>query len=137
MKQVLSAMKLSVAAALLGLLVMVAAPTVVYATPISHFAVVSASKQAACDGAGLSAAECAGTDNGLGNVIKAIVKILSIIVGFVAVIMIIISGLRYVTSGGDAQKVSGAKSALIYALVGIVVVALAQVIVHFVFANAV
>jgi len=60
---------------------------------------------------------------------------LSVIVGVAAVIMIILSGLRYITSGGDASKVGAAKSSLIYALIGLVIVALAQVIVHFVFAK--
>jgi hypothetical protein len=46
--------------------------------------------------------------------------------------MVIISGFKYVTSGGDPQKVSGAKSTLIYAIVGLIVVALAQILVHFV-----
>lgn len=70
------------------------------------------------------------------NIVSTIVNILSFIVGTVAVIMIVISGLRYVTSGGDANKVSSAKSALTYALVGVIVAALAQFIVHYVIYNA-
>jgi hypothetical protein len=45
--------------------------------------------------------------------------------------MIIISGIRYMTSGGDSNKVSAAKSALIYALIGIAVAGAAQLLVHF------
>ena len=68
----------------------------------------------------------------IGSVIKAIVNILSYVIGVVAVIMVMVSGFRYVTSGGDSSKVSGAKNTLVYAVVGLVVAALAQVIVKFV-----
>jgi len=74
------------------------------------------------------------TDCGGANVrklTKAIVDILSTIVGIVAVIVIIIAGFKYITSGGEASKIASAKTTLIYALVGLVVVVLAQVIVHF------
>jgi len=64
-----------------------------------------------------------------------IVNILSIVVGVVAVIMIIYGGFRYITSGGESGSVSGAKNTLIYAIVGLVIVALAQFIVHFVLDN--
>jgi hypothetical protein len=50
--------------------------------------------------------------------------------------MIIYGGFRYVTSGGNDASVSGAKNTIIYALIGLVIVALAQVIVHFVLAKA-
>lgn len=61
-----------------------------------------------------------------------IVNIFSIIVGVIAVVMIIVGGLRYITSGGDSGNVSTAKNTIIYAIVGLVIVALAQLIVHFV-----
>ena len=46
--------------------------------------------------------------------------------------MIIYGGFRYVTSGGDSGHVSSAKNTIIYAIVGLVVVALAQFIVQYV-----
>ncbi len=61
-----------------------------------------------------------------------IINIFSIIVGIVAVIFIILGGFRYITSGGDSGKVGSAKNTLIYALVGLIIVALAQFVVHFV-----
>lgn len=63
---------------------------------------------------------------------KFALNLLSIIVGIAAVIMIIIAGLRYVTSGGKDESVKGAKNTILYAIIGLVIVALAQVIVHFV-----
>jgi hypothetical protein len=46
--------------------------------------------------------------------------------------MIIIGGLKYITSGGDSSNVTGAKNTILYAVVGLVVVAMAQFIVRFV-----
>lgn len=67
--------------------------------------------------------------NGL---INTIINIISVVVGVIAVIMIIIAGLRYVTSGGKEEGVKNAKNTILYAIIGLVVVALAQLIVHFV-----
>ena len=93
-------------------------------------------KNSACNGLEqIDASGCRGGGTALNTTVRAILNILSVIVGVAAVIMIILSGLRYITSGGDASKVGAAKSSLIYALIGLVIVALAQVIVHFVFAK--
>lgn len=70
--------------------------------------------------------------SGINTVIENVVNIFSIIVGIVSVIMIIYGGFRYVTSGGDSGNVSSAKNTIIYAVIGLVVVALAQFIVQFV-----
>lgn len=70
------------------------------------------------------------------NLLKRVINLLSIIVGIAAVIVIIIAGLRFVTSGGSTEDTASAKSAIIYALVGLIVVALAQFIVHFVLKQA-
>ena len=66
------------------------------------------------------------------NIIRLVINIFSLIVGVISVIMIIIGGLKYITSGGDSANVSGAKNTILYAIIGLVVVALAQVIVRFV-----
>jgi hypothetical protein len=55
-----------------------------------------------------------------------------VIVGVAAVIMIIIGGFRYITSSGDSASVNSAKNTILYAIIGLVIVALAQVIVRFV-----
>jgi hypothetical protein len=81
-------------------------------------------------GAGLTGDGGGGTS--ISNVVKAIINILSAIVGVAAVIMIILGGMKYVTSNGDANNIAGAKNTIIYAIVGLIVVAMAQVIVHFV-----
>lgn len=68
----------------------------------------------------------------VGNLIKQVINIFSVIVGVVSVIMIIIGGLKYITSGGDSGNVTGAKNTILYAIIGLVVVALSQIIVRFV-----
>jgi lysylphosphatidylglycerol synthetase-like protein (DUF2156 family) len=69
------------------------------------------------------------------NLVRIIINIISVVVGIVAVIMIIYAGFRYVTSGGREDAVKGAKNTILYAIIGLVVVALAQIIVHFVLAK--
>lgn len=66
------------------------------------------------------------------RMIRLIINIFSLIVGVIAVIMIIIGGLKYITSGGDSGNVTGAKNTILYAIIGLVIVALAQIIVRFV-----
>ncbi len=54
------------------------------------------------------------------------------IIGGLAVLFIVISGLRYMTAGGDPAKTASARSQLLYAAVGLVVAGMAAVIVNFV-----
>lgn len=75
------------------------------------------------------------TGETIDGIIETIINIFSLVVGVIAVVMIIIGGLRYITSGGDSGNVTGAKNTILYAVVGLVIVALAQVIVQFVLSN--
>jgi hypothetical protein len=67
----------------------------------------------------------------INNIVHTVVNLLSAIVGIVAVIMIIVGGFRYITSGGNDASVTAAKNTILYAIIGLVVVALAQIIVRF------
>lgn len=77
-----------------------------------------------------------GASDKVNSLLKTVINVFSIVVGVVAVIMIIVGGLKYITSGGDSGNVSSAKNTIIYALVGLVIVALAQFIVRFVLGKA-
>lgn len=77
-----------------------------------------------------------GTADGVNNLIRQIINVFSVIVGIIAVIMIIWGGLKYITSGGDSGNVTGAKNTILYALIGLIIVALAQFIVRFVLSQA-
>lgn len=88
--------------------------------------------EAAGSGGDISCEDPDQSTAGLKQLAADVVNIFSIIVGIVAVIMIIYGGFRYITSGGDSGNVGNAKNTLIYAIVGLIIVALAQLIVHFV-----
>ena len=51
------------------------------------------------------------------------------VIAVVAVLIIVISALNIVTAGGDAAKVAKARSAILYALIGLVIAVIADVIV--------
>lgn len=109
----------------------------VFAAPglASADANTSLSHQDAC--AGLtqldSSSDCSTNgDSRVSSLVGVIINILSLIVGIISVIMIIVAGMKYITSGGDSNNITSAKNTLIYALIGIVIVVLAQVMVHFV-----
>ena len=69
---------------------------------------------------------------GNAGVFSTISNVLLFIVGAIAVIMIVIGGLRYVISGGDSSQVQAAKNTILYALVGVIVAILAYAAVNFV-----
>lgn len=62
---------------------------------------------------------------------KLITDVLLFIVGAISVIMLIVGGIRYTVSGGDAGQITSAKNTILYAIVGIVISILAYAIVHF------
>lgn len=69
---------------------------------------------------------------GQDSVFSTVTNILLFLIGAIAVIMLIIGGIRYVVSGGDQAQVTSAKNTILYAIVGIVVAFLAYAAVRFV-----
>ena len=67
-----------------------------------------------------------------GDVFKNVVNILLFIIGAVSVIMLIYGGIRYTTSGGNANSVTAAKNTIMYSIVGLVIAILAFAVVQFV-----
>lgn len=102
--------------------------------PAGHVAALSDNQQEVCKAIG-STKNCTTDPTGAKDPVKTVNRIIdlfSVIIGIVAVIMIMVGGFKYVTSGGDSTKVSSAKSTIVYAVLGLIVVALAQTIVKFV-----
>lgn len=64
--------------------------------------------------------------------IESILGAVYLLAGIVAVIVIIIGGIRYVASNGDSGQVQSAKNTVTYAVVGLVVVIAAAAITQFV-----
>jgi len=96
-------------------------------------------KQAVCEGAGVvdpATGGCSSTSStAVENVLRTGLNLFSAIIGIIAVVMIMVAGLKYITSQGEAAAVASAKNSIIYAAIGLVVVALAQIIVRFVLAR--
>ncbi len=83
---------------------------------------------------GVNAAGGEGTkgDTALKGSIQQVVNILLFLLGAIAVIMIVVGGLRYVLSGGDASQVTSAKNTILYAVIGVIVALLAYAIVNWI-----
>ena len=90
----------------------------------------------ACNGAALKKeGGCTGTQaqtDKVSTLLATILNILSFVVGVIAVIMIFIGGIRFVTSQGDGASTAAARNTIIYAVIGLVVAAMAQFLVQYV-----
>jgi len=64
--------------------------------------------------------------------IATIVNILLFLLGAVAVVMIVIGGIRFATSNGDQSAVTSAKNTILYSVIGLIIAILAYAIVNFV-----
>lgn len=64
--------------------------------------------------------------------IQRIIRLFQVVVGLISVFMIIYGGFKYVISGGGSDSVKNAKNTILYALLGLVIVAIAEGIVQFV-----
>jgi hypothetical protein len=102
---------------------------------------VNSPVSAACDpndqtlAGGAACSQPTGTSGelfGEDSIFTKIVNILLFIIGAVAVIMLIIGGIRYTLSGGKDAEVQAAKNTILYAIIGIVVAFLAYAVVNWV-----
>lgn len=66
---------------------------------------------------------------GSDGVITKIANIFAFITGVAAIVVILVSGFEYVRSGGDSAKINKAKNGILFAVIGLVVVALARALV--------
>ena len=85
------------------------------------------------EGDGIDEVAGGGTDleGNITNILNGIIAVL----GLVAVVVIIIGGINYMTSSGDAGKVKKAKDTILYGVIGLVICVLAFAIVNFVIKN--
>ena len=61
----------------------------------------------------------------VGTIISDILPIVLSIAGFITVIIIIISGIQFITSSGNPEAANAARGRLIYALIGFAIIILA------------
>jgi type IV secretory pathway VirB2 component (pilin) len=99
---------------------------------VFRFAATPTDKDNLCAGAGITdckdKAAAAPLDTGLSHIIGTLLQV----AGAVAVVIIIIGGITYVTSNGDAARVKQAKDTILYAVIGLIVAILAYAIVNYV-----
>ncbi len=69
---------------------------------------------------------------GPNGILKKVSLFIAVLGGIVAVVLLIISGFRYVLANGDAQKAAQARSSIIGAVVGIIIIATAETVIVFV-----
>ena len=89
-----------------------------------------------CSGDSKDSVYCKNRGSGetqVNGIIKTIVEVLLMAVGAISIIMIVIGGILFALSSGDAQKAAKARSTILYAVVGLIVSVFASAIVNFVF----
>lgn len=111
----------------------------ILALPLAIAAPVSAQFdpfEKVCENGNIDATACEAQSgnpiSGEEGVLMRVVEILALLVGMASVVMVILGGLKYVTSGGDANSISSAKNTILYALVGLGVFAISEIIIYFV-----
>ncbi len=73
-----------------------------------------------------------------GNLPEFVIYLINLAIGFsalLAVIMVIVSGFKYIISMGDEKKIASASKSLMYALIGMVLVFIAPTVIQFVLDN--
>lgn len=72
---------------------------------------------------------------GPGGLVNDITKVVSVLAGIAAVVMIMVGGFKYITSSGDSGKIQEAKKTILWSAIGLVVIVLARSIILFVLAK--
>lgn len=73
-----------------------------------------------------------GGDVSLEVSVRNILSVVFTLVGVIAVVMIVVGGIFYIISQGNADKIQKAKGTILYGIVGLIVTLLAFAIVNFV-----
>ena len=106
-------------------IVMISLVGLVGFAPVSALTLQEGAEAAKCDG-------CPENLFGDAGIFRQVTNTILYVVGIIAVVMLIIGGIKYVVSGGDSKKVTDAKNTVLYAIIGLVVAFLAFAIVNFV-----
>lgn len=81
---------------------------------------------------GNDSAPCKATGDDIATLLGSVISLLLFIAGSAAVLVIVVGGIRYITSDGDPGAASKAKNTIIFALVGLVIAIMSYSIVNFV-----
>lgn len=89
-----------------------------------------------CSGDGAGSIYCENRSDGetkVNSIVGNVVNVLLMAVGVISIIMIVVGGILFALSSGDAQKAAKARNTVLYAVIGLVVSLFAAAIVNFVF----
>lgn len=113
------------------------------AITLSSYIILNAIRIALRTGGNLDLSACLTTENGVigtkcyqladaGSILLSAIQWIIGIAGAVALIFVVYGAISYITSAGDPQKISKAKNLIMYSLIGLAIVALAEIISAFV-----
>ena len=79
---------------------------------------------------------CDGKNENVTGFLTNIINFLLLAVGALAVVMIIVGGIKYILSAGDSSKLTSAKNTILYSVLGLIIAVLAYSIVNWVYLEA-
>lgn len=97
--------------------------------PATQVGAVDVFKDEACNG---DTSICGSDNTELTDILTVVINTMIYITGIIAVIMIIIGGIKYTTSSGDASGITSAKNTILYSVIGLVIAIMSFAIVNFV-----
>lgn len=113
-------------AALVVLLLMPAAPALAAYQIVPGTTCSQVSNSAVCDTPSMANDPLTGST----GLLHVITNLVAVVAGAAAIILIVLAGIRYITSGGDAEEVARAKKTIILASVGLIIIVLARAIIN-------
>ncbi len=122
------------------LIISIALPLFAFSLAPKAFAADQEAVNSACKGINLvtgGTGNCDSNTDDLNKPLRTGIRIFQFVIGVISIVTIMLGGLRFVNSNGDASKVAQARNTIIYAVVGLVIVVLAQAIVQFVLKKSV
>ncbi len=128
----LRALLVTISSSLVLLLPALVTPAVVHAANIEGGLNCGTNLQVPTDGVDSCPPPGPGTTTTINNIITLVINVFSVVVGIIAVIMIIVGGIRFILSGGDSAATGSARNTVLYAIIGLIIVALAQILVRYV-----
>jgi hypothetical protein len=82
-------------------------------------------------GQGAGSAVCGvSAGNPVNDVLHKITNIVAVLAGAAAIIVIVAAGIRFITAGGNPEEVAKARRTIIFAAVGLIIIAVARFIIN-------
>lgn len=89
-----------------------------------------------CRGEGANSSVCQGRtlsgQNPVNVIIANVIQLIIAVTAFASVITMMIAGFRYITSSGNPETTNAAKNAILFAIIGLVIALMGQLLVSYV-----